>query len=215
MRVSKLVAATGYPHVHDFIEQLLDMQFADVRAMLQLPRLDVGIAPGCNFAIAATLCNLLSGISSTIYMPDPFPPKLDPKRASGYAFKKLVTGYYPYQPHPTDDYAQMLYDFCRNSLSHSAALVKPGSPTVNYTRVFDQDHQDRGWSDKELTDLERPGSGFRVPYQGLQIQAQALTIHCDAFYFDVIGLLRKLVTDAHQMQAAEARFAAGQPCWQH
>ena len=69
MLVSQLALAIGYPHVQGFIVSLIDMQFADVRAMLQLPRPDIGITPACNFAIVSSLCNLISGISTTIYKP--------------------------------------------------------------------------------------------------------------------------------------------------
>ncbi|MBV8229489.1 MAG: hypothetical protein JO329_05855 [Planctomycetaceae bacterium] len=60
MLVSQLVSAHAYHHVQRFIVELLDMQFSDVRAMLQLPRPDIGIAPACNFAITSSLCNLIS-----------------------------------------------------------------------------------------------------------------------------------------------------------
>jgi hypothetical protein len=66
MLASQLAPAIGYPHVQGFVVQVLDMQFADVRAMLQLPRPDIGIEPACNFAIMSSLCNLISGISTTI-----------------------------------------------------------------------------------------------------------------------------------------------------
>src|SRR4051812_6582998 len=69
MLVSRLAPAYGHPHVQNFIVSLIDMQLSDVRAMLQLPRPDIGITPGCNFAILSSLCNLISGISTTIFKP--------------------------------------------------------------------------------------------------------------------------------------------------
>ena len=40
MLVSQPAPAYGHPHVQSFIHSLIDMQFSDVRAMLQLPRPD-------------------------------------------------------------------------------------------------------------------------------------------------------------------------------
>ena len=38
MLSSQLAPARGYPRVQEFVVQVLDMQFGDVRAMLQLPQ---------------------------------------------------------------------------------------------------------------------------------------------------------------------------------
>src|SRR5688572_12840318 len=119
MLVSELTSAHGYPHVQRFIATVLDMQFNDVRAMLQLPRPDIGIEPGCNFAIASTLCNLLSGISITIYKPSAVLHDGKSKYRSGDAFKALVRDFFPYSPPASNDFANELYQLCRNPLSHS------------------------------------------------------------------------------------------------
>ena len=91
MLVSQLAPAHGYSHVQSFLVQLLDMQFSDVRAMLQLPRPDIGITPGCNFAIVSSLCNLISGISTTIYKPPGLLHEVrSPNCGSARAFRELV-----------------------------------------------------------------------------------------------------------------------------
>jgi hypothetical protein len=99
MLVSQLAPARGYPHVQYFLVQLLDMQFNDVRAMLQLPRPDMGITPGCNFAIVSSLCNLISGISTTLFKPSGLLHEArSPSCGSARAFRELVADFFPYTP---------------------------------------------------------------------------------------------------------------------
>ncbi|SRR5258706_11701146 len=206
MLVSQLAPATNYPRVQSFVVQVLDMQFADVRAMLQLPRPDVGIDPGCNFAIVSTLCNLISGVSSTIYKPLS-------GRGSGYAFRELVRTFFPYTPSGAADFPKQLYAFCRNPLVHAVGLKNAASPIVSFTRVFDPSHERIGWSDKELGDLER--GSFRLSLPGVVVQSKKWTIHCESFYLDVIDMIRNLHADTAQMQAAESRFHKGDYNWGH
>ena len=69
MLLSNIPELRNYPKVLDFVEKHLSMQFGDVRSMLRLPLPKSGIEYGCNFAATATLCNLISGISVTIFKP--------------------------------------------------------------------------------------------------------------------------------------------------
>src|SRR4051812_20698431 len=95
MLVSQLCPCPGFPQVQGFVAHVLDMQFGDVRAMLQLPRPEIGITPACNFAIATTLCNLISGISTTLYKPQAVLNVVQsPEIGSGAAFKGLINDYF-------------------------------------------------------------------------------------------------------------------------
>lgn len=220
MLVSQLVSAHAYNFVQGFIVQVLDEQFSDVRAMLQLPRPDIGIIPACNFAIVSSLCNLISGISTTIYKPPKLPPAGRSKCDSGQAFQGVVHDFFPYTPPGANDFPKQLYQFCRNPLAHSVGLKDAAEPVVYFTRIFDPAHADVGWSDRELEDLERPGSPFQLPHPGIVIdppspprQYYQWTLHCDSFYLDVIKLLQRLTADTTQVQAAENRFRQGVFNW--
>jgi hypothetical protein len=214
MRVSELAPATGFPLVQGFVAQVLDMQFADVRAMLQLPRPDIGITAGCNFAIVSSLCNLISGISTTIYMPAAL---LGTLRSTGYgdkkAFKGLVGDFFPYTPPGAGDFAEQLYQLCRNPMVHSAGLMDAPAPVVAFSRVYHAVHDGTGWTDQELEDLERPDRPNTIPNPGIMIDPQRWTLHCDSFYFDVIAMLRDLNINPAQMQAAESRFTQNVYNW--
>ena len=49
--------------VRTFISQVMDVNLADIHAMLRLPRPEVNITEGCNFSIVAVLMNVISGVS--------------------------------------------------------------------------------------------------------------------------------------------------------
>src|SRR5437763_527004 len=157
MLVSQLAPAHAYPHVQGFLIALIDMQFSDVRAMLQLPRPDVGITPGCNFAITSTLCNLLSGFSTTVYKPAALLHENHSRYGSGPAFQDLVRDFFPYTPPGAADFPHELSQLCRNPLAHSVGLMNAAAPVVSFTRIFGAEHDGVGWSDAELNELERRG----------------------------------------------------------
>jgi hypothetical protein len=204
MKISELAPAIGFPSVQDFLVNHIDMQFADVRAMLQLPRPDLGITAGCNFAIVSTLCNLISGISTTIFAPAKI---LEGKSCgSGQAFRQLVTEFFPYAPTGAQDFSKDLYKLCRNSMAHAAGITGTAAPRVWFVRVLDPSHADLGWSDKELEDIERPDRPFSFS-PGIVVDSGEWKLNCDGFYMDVVQMLRRLNSNALQMQAAETRFA--------
>ena len=213
MLVSQLAPAHAYPHVQDFIVTLIDMQFNDVRAMLQLPHPELGITPACNFAIVSSLCNLISGISSTIFKPPDLLHEISSNCPSDRAFRELVGNFFPYTPPGADDFPGKLYGLCRNPLAHSVGLMDASDPVVFFTRIFDAAHDGVGWSNQELEDLERPDRRFAFSSRGIVIEPQRWTLHCDSFYLDVIDMLRRLNADAAQMRAAENRFSQGVFNW--
>jgi hypothetical protein len=207
MDIGQQVKAIGYPHVQGFIVGPLHMQFSDVRAMLMLPRPEVGINTGCNFTITSELCSIISGVSTTIYKPT------DPKKKdSADAFKGLVQHFFPYTPLGTTDFPGELYGYARNPLTHSAGIMDAGSPKVVIERLLDQSHPATGWSDKELNDLEA-GTHHFPGKKGIVVADGKWTLYPEPFYLEVIEMLRRLVANKEQMQAAEDRFKQGKPNW--
>jgi hypothetical protein len=183
--------------------------------MLQLPRPDIGITPGCNLAIVSSLCNLISGISTTIYKPPGLLHEVQSANCGSVrAFRELVHDYFPYTPSGAGDFPQQLYDLCRNPMSHSAGLMDARAPIVAFTRVFNASHDNIGWTDEELEDLERSDRPqFHLPSPGIVIDPTRWTLHCDSFYLDVIDMLRRLNASPTQIRAAEDRFSKGVYNW--
>jgi hypothetical protein len=211
MFVSQLLPLPNHPHVRDFFKQVLDGHFYDVRAMLRLPLPAAGIDTGCNLALSGTLCNILSGISTTIYKPAHLLHEVQSKYGSGAAFQDLVRGFFPHTPPGAVDFPKQLYDYARNPLAHALAFDQSNVWQVKFGRVYHHTHPDSGWTDEELKDLE--SGRFRINLPSVVITGQTWTMNCDSFYFDVIELLRRLAVDAAQMQAAESRFQQGVYNW--
>jgi hypothetical protein len=210
MKISQLMPQRGCAHVQDFIRQVLDLQFPDVQAMLRLPCREIGVTPACNIAIVATLCNMISGVSTTIYKPAEFHHEARSRVHSGETFKRLVREFFPYTPTGTADFATELYDYARNPLAHSAG-VSATPPLVRFDRFLVPPNNDRGWTFQELADFETGAA--TIPFPGVSAKPGEWTVCPDAFYIDVINMLRRLTDDAAQMTAAENRFAQNVYIW--
>src|SRR4029077_13800183 len=99
MRPEHVPQLADYPNVQRFVLSYLAMQFGDVRAMLRLPtgEGENRIENGCNFAAAATICNLVSGISVVFFNRRGRPPgPRQPPRDRRVRFRDLLNAYYPW-----------------------------------------------------------------------------------------------------------------------
>jgi Zn-dependent protease with chaperone function len=61
MLPSTIAQFANYKHVKKFVAKHLDMQFADINQML--------MTPGFNFVAANFLCDIVSGISVSLFLP--------------------------------------------------------------------------------------------------------------------------------------------------
>jgi hypothetical protein len=109
------LAATAPERLRSELDQRVRLYMHDVRAMLMLPAPACGISAGCNFAAAAVLLNVLSGLSRLL-MPSP--------SNSGDAFNEFVDRWYPWNCEPehkwieTQTRTRVLYESFRNGLAH-------------------------------------------------------------------------------------------------
>jgi hypothetical protein len=69
----------------------MDMQFADVHAMLRLPLAEDGLEAGCNFACVSSLCSLIAGASTIFY---------SQSGSNAERFKGVLNDYYPWRLQP-------------------------------------------------------------------------------------------------------------------
>ena len=98
--------------IRDFVATHVDMQFADVHAMLRLPLTDGGLKAGCNFACVSTLCGLIAGASTIFY---------SQTGSNSERFKGVLNDYYPWRMQPIGGVSQTeavaaLYSDYRNPL---------------------------------------------------------------------------------------------------
>lgn len=114
------------------MEFQVDMQFADLNALLQLPAKEH--EAGCNLTLANLLFALISGAS--VFLFDADYDYLSRRDESGSRFKRLLTDFYPWDPADGitgESAAELLYVWARNPLTHSfgigkAAHLFPGMP---------------------------------------------------------------------------------------
>ena len=109
------------------VRDQLDMQLADVHAMLRLPiDDDPGLRAGCNLAATQILLSVVSGVSTTLFRPS----ALVRRGNRGERFKDRLTRHYPWDQEldapgrrSGGDAAADLYDLFRNPLVHSLGVV--------------------------------------------------------------------------------------------
>src|SRR4051812_6259388 len=87
------------PAVRRLLQVQVDMQVADLAAMLRLPKPYVGLAEAMNLTAAAQVFGLISGMSVLLYRPD-YEYLKEPGDAGG-RFKGIVREHMPLT-HPED-----------------------------------------------------------------------------------------------------------------
>src|SRR5712691_9147643 len=209
-----------YPLVYDFVFNHIRMQFEDIGAMLRLPMQAHGVNNGCNFASASIICNLISGVSVTIFQPAVIQK---PDRhgnmqmiGSGEAFREFVKAFYPdASPQRRSDVADVLYRQLRNPFAHALGVLSKGAFQLAITKVLSPNAATKGdgLTQAEVAAIEesvqRPGG---VPV-GVQGSGKQWEIVVDFLYRDALDMMVGLAHDATQMQQAEGRFQAGTYVW--
>lgn len=114
-----------YPSLRRLVRWQVDMQFRDLRTLLQLPRRDVGLEGGCNFAAARLCFDLVAGASVLFY--DSSAAALHERGTRGQRFKRLLATYYPwlsgFDAVVDEPAAELLYTMARNPLAHAFGVL--------------------------------------------------------------------------------------------
>ena len=195
MLPSHLVDLADYPRVRSFVREHLDMQFDDVRSMMKLPRPTRGLTGGCNFAAAATLCNLMAGVAIVLYRKAPRLP------GTGSGFIALLMQYYPWQRGENGkENAELLYEFVRNPLVHSLGLSNTPRQRAAHVTIVKT-----SLSERQLRRIEKSASPPR-PSLAVASRGNEHTIWVTGLYWGFLGTLRGLFREPAQMEAAEHRL---------
>ena len=202
-----------YKYVYAFVKDHLSMQFGDVRSMMRLPIPDLGITHACNFAATAVLCNLVSGISVSLYMP-PSPVITNEKGKNrwvraGEAFKSLLQDHYPWQSGENRmERAKVLYGLFRNPFAHALGVHGKLGHRINTMR-----RPGAGLQEDELEEIERSRARPSWLAPGLSGGGHEWNLFVEGFYRDVFHMLWKLARDGTQMRKAEKRFSRREFIW--
>jgi hypothetical protein len=115
MQLIEIPEFAAYQRVFTFVRDKLEMQMDDVRTMMLLP--------GCNFASVATLCNVVSGVSVSLFKPKrtkKLRKRKKEKLGSGDYFHRLLWTFYPWDPGERKvQKSKRIYSLVRNPLAHS------------------------------------------------------------------------------------------------
>jgi hypothetical protein len=202
----------AYPAVSAFVTDHLSMQFGDVRSMMRLPLPDLGIGHACNFAATAVLCNLVSGVSVSLYMPKS-PVMMDQKGkkhwvGSGEAFKRLLEDFYPWgKDEDGKQRARVLYDLFRNPFAHALGVHGKTGYRIVVARLSG------GLQEAQLEQLERSATRPAWLPPGLSGGGNRWSVVAEGLYRDVFHMLWNLARNKTQMTQAEKRFKARSVIW--
>lgn len=200
--------------VGHLLREQVDMQFADLRALLRLPNDQIAPHVGCNLTAAAMIFNQISGFSMWFFHDrqakriEGWERKRRGNTLSGQRFKSFVRAYYPRaigEP-PVESISVKLYD-ARNLLSHNLGVgdLKPGTRR----REIAFAKPDPPPAAIDIVDLERqpvfPAAG--VPVRGAGLQT---TFNIPGLYWALGRMLRGALADqpARCERKAEELLAA-------
>jgi hypothetical protein len=202
---SEIAGLAAYPALLHLFQQHIDMQFADIRAMMRFP-VPPEFQAGFNLAAASRLMEMVSGFSVILYA-DPYPympPTTSRHNKSGRRFQHLILDCWPHgaavDP-PRHVISEMLYYFTRNPLTHSLGLRQPGEPQIGIAK--------NALTPAQIEQLERepalPGFVAGRPLQVMGLNAYRINVR--GLYWATYRLMENLVATLPHAPAAELAIA--------
>jgi hypothetical protein len=201
-RVSIVVDRSRFPKLFRFVEWRIDVQLAEVRELLRLPMPELGLESGQTFAAAASLVNLIAGASVWFY--DASTAGLS-DRESGRRFRETLAAYWPWDDGEIVDKAEgirLLYECLRNPLAHGFGMSRLDDESSPIAFLKDSLTAERV-AELDLAEARPQGIGPTFRPAGAGAPARAYLVAVPALYWGVQRLLRAVLTDEHQLPAAE------------
>jgi hypothetical protein len=204
MLLSEVPEFAAYPHVLRLVQDKLEMQVGDVRTMM--------LSSGCNFASVATLCNIVSGVSVSLFKPKrskKIHKKKKEKLRSGDHFHRLLWNFYPWEPREKHyQKTKRIYSLVRNPLAHS--LGEHDDPDDEITiQKTGLKQTGKPLTEVELDELERSATRPSWIPLGIDLRKGGWVMSAEGFYRGVFHMIWNLAKDAGQMRRAERRFEKG------
>lgn len=204
MLPSEFPEIQAYPQLQQLLIRQIDIQFEDLRCLLELPRIKG--EGGCNFATATVIFNIIAGSSVCFY--DAKLEGLTNRGDRGRRFTGILNDFYPWIEETTDkDVAvSILYRSARNPLAHSLGIDTPDANT-KAKQIFLKKESLTADQIKELEDsVSRPHWAERtiVHIKRLKSGGEEVAISIPALYWGVHRMLHTLFADQAQVKNAEA-----------
>ena len=147
--------------------------------------------------------NLIAGASVWFY--DASTAGLSDRDDRGRRFRETLAAYWPWDDGEIVDVAEgtrLLYDCVRNPLAHAfgmSGLDDAGSPIAFRKEALTAERV----ADLDRAETRPPGLGPTIRPAGAGAPARAYFVAVPALYWGVQRLLRAVLTDEHQLPAAE------------
>lgn len=228
MLPAHLTEFRAYSHVEEFVKNHLSMQYEELRKLV--------MQPGYNFFLAASLCNIIGGLSVTLYQPKTakYQPGSGRNKGkwvylpgdkkgkgttgtpvylgTGVLFKMLLETFYPWQPEESGKKklkAYYLYQFIRNPFAHALGVDETPDLEIGICRC---ESHPNGWSGDELEAIEASDDLTKVPV-ALCGSGKRWNLTVEHLYLAVFHILKRLAKDDGQMKRADKRIGGGQINW--
>lgn len=213
MLPSEFPEVQSSPNLKRLLAVQVDMQFGDLRTLLQLPKVES--EGGCNLTAAAVLFNLIAGNSVCFYQASA--SVFTERRNRGARFVEMLRSFYPWDDEDVtgEEGAGFLYDSARNPLAHSLGLDPPAPgatgkqvklrkwvlSSAQISELEESGHRP-AWSGRTISEVERSGSTITKA-----------SISIPTLYWGVHRMLVALFRDSGQVQKAEALAAEFSYLW--
>jgi hypothetical protein len=197
---SQYTEAQPLPAVRRLLEEQVDMQFSDLRALLRLPSDRIAPRVGCNLTTGTMIFNQISGFSIWFFHNREAQRIIGRERKekrsmplAGARFKGFVRAYYPRAGSEPSlrSIADALYE-ARNLLSHNLGVGELRTGSRRRDVAFAK--PDPPLEPADIADLELqtvfPGQGVPVRRAGLQT-----TFSIPGLYWTLGCMLRSAISD--------------------
>ncbi len=152
MTPAELIDFKDWPKVEKFVKERISMQYEDLRNLMQ--------ERGFNLLAVAGLCDLVSGLSVSLYKPAVTTKRIVTcgKRkqvdlGTGDLFKLLLEAYYPWQKgERRKRKSDIIYKFVRNPLAHSLGMGKKSDRSIEAAKCKkDKGNNEVAWTKASRT----------------------------------------------------------------
>lgn len=198
-----------WPAIRELLHIQVDMQIADLRTLLCLPRQDEpGLGAGCNLTAATLAFNIIAGASVLFWQSSV--AALKPARDRGQRFQNLVQAKYPWSDEDAVDAefgSKLMWDWARSPLTHTLGVGKnahllPGQPRKERGVWFLK--SEHGLSGEMAEDLMSSYARPALVLATVTAEYGGYAIYVETLAWGITRMLRDLFADEDQASRADA-----------
>ncbi len=196
----------SYPSLRRLLQAQVDMQVADLKTLLCLPRDDEGLGAGCNLTATVLAVNLAAGASVLFWRASI--EALESRGDRSRRFTDLMVTMYPWSDEDSvggDLGTRLLWDYARNPLSHTLGIGKtkfPGIPSDEREVWLSKPRH--GLTSQEVESVMSSNEKPEALDPTITTGPGGYTVSVVTLAWGVHRMLRNLFADEEQATATEA-----------